>query len=74
MFYVLSFGVGKSHKIMDWSRVENTGDLVKQLNLTELNRALTILPARNPFSRLFAAYVDKVYLPFSVSLGKKCDV
>lgn len=73
IFYLLNFGADRSHKILQSSRFDiqfKTGNLSYSLKHSELLESILLVPARNPYSRLYAAYIDKVFLPLSLSLGK----
>ncbi|XP_045190927.2 uncharacterized protein LOC123547735 [Mercenaria mercenaria] len=73
LFYVLKFGFRNAHKIFDRMRAEvhaMSGELVARVNSSELDHVITLVTARNPYTRLYSAYIDKVYLPLSLGLGK----
>lgn len=73
LFYVLKFGTKNAHKIIDRMRSEvhsMTRKLITQLNSSDFDHMTTLITARNPYTRLFSAYVDKVYLPLSKGLRK----
>lgn len=66
VFMVLNKGENYSSQISQMSRTEihdRSRVLVTQPSRIVHNNIRTIIVSRNPFSRLYSAYVDKVYLP-----------
>lgn len=73
MFMVLIRGKEKAESIFNTARMHvhsSSGDIFQKLNASVIRDAFVIVPTRNPYTRLYSAYVDKVYLPISVHLAK----
>lgn len=73
MFVVLVQGSDKADNITSELRMnlhKRTKNLKKDISVNVLRNILVIVPCRNPYSRLFSAYVDKVFLPNEIALIK----
>ena len=74
MFSILQDGVNSAEKIFDMERdkVHIVQRLFLELayNSDERRNSRTILVARDPYTRLFSAFVDKFYLPLAYYAAK----
>lgn len=76
MFMILNKGSDKAEQIYSIMRKAvhtKTGGLYKKLDEESLQNVLVLLPTRNPYTRLFSAFIDKVYLPNAVSLATSVE-
>ncbi|XP_045187550.2 uncharacterized protein LOC123545274 [Mercenaria mercenaria] len=74
MFSVLKHGVeyAKNNFSISRNKVHSGVQTRERFHYNDtLEKTLTIVPVRNPYSRLFSAFIDKVYLLSSVDLRLK---
>ena len=72
MFMVLRQGAEHAEHIYSIMRKNvhiQTGGVYKKLDAKTLDNVLVLLPTRHPYTRLFSAFIDKVYLPNGRSLA-----
>ena len=72
-FAVLKYGAGSADEVFNQRR-SHIQSILKRKFLTDFQNVLqrntgTILVSRDPYSRLYSAFIDKAYLPLMLSVG-----
>ncbi|XP_053376644.1 carbohydrate sulfotransferase 11-like [Mercenaria mercenaria] len=72
MFFVLKYGPTYANQSFSTPRnivhINFIGQRKRLYFYSSLEETVTVVAVRNPFSRLFSAYIDKVYLPNCIRL------
>lgn len=76
VFYLLKFGTEDADEVFTRVRSAVHGlnaQLFTHAKINDLENMITLITVRNPFTRLFSVYIDKIYLPLVLIMGKNIN-